>query len=74
MTWYPNINLNKGLWPLLVLPTEPFLKITRKFISPIGGVDITPVVWVGLTSLLRELIVGQQGILSQVLIHSQQIS
>ena len=71
MTWYPNINLNKGLWPLLVLPTEPFLKFTRKFISPIGGVDITPVVWVGLTSLLRELLVGQQGILSQILTKSE---
>ncbi len=74
MTWYPAVNLNSGLWPLLAWPTEPFLALTRKFITPIGGVDITPVIWVGLTSLLRELLVGQQGILSQIIINSQAIS
>jgi YggT family protein len=40
-------------------------------IQPIGGVDVTPVVWVGLISLGRELLVGQQGLLSQLLQHSQ---
>ena len=48
--------------------------MTRKLIAPIGGVDITPVIWVGLISLVRELLVGQQGILSQILIRSQVIS
>jgi YggT family protein len=28
-------------------------------------VDVTPVVWVGLLSLVRELLVGQQGLLTQ---------
>ena len=74
LTWYPQVNLNKGLWPLLSWPTEPFLAITRTFVSPIGGVDVTPVIWVGITSLLRELIVGQQGLLSQVLIKTQALS
>ena len=67
LTWYPTVNLKKGLWPLLILPTEPFLSLTRKFVAPIGGVDITPVIWIGLTSLVRELVVGQQGILTQIL-------
>jgi len=35
---------------------------------------VTPVIWVGLLSLLRELLVGQQGLLSQVLMRSQAIS
>tara|TARA_B100000700_G_C14569384_1_gene634855 strand:- start:47 stop:364 length:318 start_codon:yes stop_codon:yes gene_type:complete len=74
LTWYPQVNLNKGLWPLLKRPTEPFLKITQKFIPPIGGVDITPVIWVGIISLLRELLVGQQGILSQILLKSQNLA
>jgi YggT family protein len=43
-------------------------------VAPIGGVDVTPVIWVGLLSLLRELLVGQQGVLSQVLMRSQAIS
>ena len=30
--------------------------------------DVTPVIWVGLISLLRELLVGQQGLLTQVLL------
>ena len=74
LTWYPKINLNKGFWPLISWPTEPILAFTRKFISPIGGVDITPVVWVGLISLFRELIVGQQGVLSQIINKSQHLA
>ena len=66
-TWYPEVDLSKGVWPLVTLPTEPILAVTRKFVAPIGGVDITPVIWVGLTSLTRELVVGQQGVLSQIL-------
>ena len=74
LTWYPQVNLNKGFWLVLTLPTEPVLKITRKFIAPIGGVDVTPVIWVGLISLVRELLVGQQGLISQILLNTQAIS
>ena len=71
LTWYPQVNLQKGLWVLLGLPTEPILALTRKFIAPIGGVDVTPVIWVGLISLIRELLVGQQGVLTQILMKNQ---
>ena len=71
MTWYPKVNLKEGFWPLLGWPTEPFLRITRTIVPPIGGVDVTPVIWVGLISLVRELLVGQQGLISQMLLHSQ---
>ena len=71
LTWYPKVNLNQGLWPLLSWPTEPFLSLTRQIVPPIGGVDVTPVIWVGLISLVRELLVGQQGVISQILMHSQ---
>ncbi len=67
LTWYPQVDLSSGFWRIISWPTEPFLKLTRKFVAPIGGVDITPVIWVGLISLSRELLVGPQGILSQVL-------
>lgn len=30
------------------------LSLTRKVVAPIGGVDVTPVIWVGLISLFRE--------------------
>ena len=68
LTWYPQIDLNKGLMRLVGAPTEPLLAPTRRWIQPIGGVDVTPVVWVGLISLLRELLVGQQGLLRQLLL------
>ena len=74
LSWYPQVNLTKGLWIMLTIPTEPVLKITRKFVAPIGGVDVTPVIWVGLISLVRELLVGQQGLLSQILHNTQVIS
>ena len=74
LTWYPQVDLTEGAWPLIAWPTEPVLALTRKVVAPIGGVDVTPVIWVGLLSLLRELLVGQQGLLSQVLMRSQAIS
>ena len=74
LTWYPQIDLSKGAWPLIAWPTEPALALTRRVVAPIGGVDVTPVIWVGLLSLLRELLVGQQGLLSQILMRFQAIS
>ena len=74
LTWYPQVDLMQGAWPLIAWPTEPVLSLTRRVVAPIGGVDVTPVIWVGLLSLLRELLVGQQGLLSQVLMRSQAIS
>ena len=74
LTWYPQVDLKQGAWPLIAWPTEPVLSLTRKVVAPIGGVDVTPVIWVGLLSLFRELLVGQQGLLSQILMRSHSIS
>ena len=70
LTWYPQIDLSQGAMRWIAAPTEPLLVPTRRLIQPIGGVDVTPVVWVGLISLLRELLVGQQGLVTQLLRHS----
>ena len=67
LTWYPKINLKLGFWPIIYFPTEPFLIQTRKIVPPIGGVDVTPIIWVGLTSLFRELLLGQQGLFTQLI-------
>ena len=71
LTWYPQLDLKQGAWPLIAWPTEPVLALTRLVVAPIGGVDVTPVIWVGLISLVRELLVGQQGLLSQILLRAQ---
>jgi YggT family protein len=47
---------------------------TRRLIQPIGGVDVAPVVWVGLVSLLRELLVGQQGLLTQAMLRAAAVA
>ncbi len=67
LTWYPQVALNKFPFILVAIPTEPFLAVTRKLIAPVGGVDITPIVWVGLFSLAREILLGQQGLLTMML-------
>ena len=67
LTWYPQVDLNKLPFNLVAWPTEPFLKPLRKIISPIGGVDITPVIWVGILTLLREILLGQQGLITMAL-------
>jgi YggT family protein len=70
LTWYPQIDLSQGAARIVGLPTEPLLAPTRRLIQPIGGVDVAPVVWLGLISLLRELLVGQQGLLTQVMLRA----
>lgn len=66
LTWYPQVEPNRFPFNLVILPTEPLLVPLRKLIPPLGGVDITPIIWVGIFSLLRELLLGQQGLLTMM--------
>lgn len=63
LTWYPQVDSAKLPFSLVVWPTEPLLVPVRSLVPPIGGVDISPIIWVGIITLLRELLVGQQGLL-----------
>ncbi|HIK13000.1 MAG TPA: YggT family protein [Oscillatoriaceae cyanobacterium M33_DOE_052] len=67
LTWYPQLDLTKLPFSVVAIPTEPFLGPTRKLVPPIGGVDISPIIWVGIFSLLREMLVGQQGLLTMLM-------
>ena len=64
LSWYPNINYGKLPWVLAVRPTEPILAPTRKVIPIVGGLDVTPIVWVALLSFINEILLGPQGILN----------
>lgn len=66
LTWNPQVDLNRFPFNLVAWPTEPFLVPLRKLVPPIGGVDITPIIWVGIFSLLREILLGQQGLLTML--------
>ena len=63
MTWYPKINGKDGYWIIVTLPTNQILNLTKKIIPPIGGVDVSPVIWIGVISFIREILVGQQGLI-----------
>lgn len=67
LTWYPQVDLSKFPLSLVALPTEPLLKPTRQVVPPIGGVDISPIIWVGIVTLVREILLGQQGLLTMML-------
>ncbi|KAK0575191.1 hypothetical protein LWI29_035332 [Acer saccharum] len=71
MSWYPKLPVGKFPYVIAYAPTEPFLVPTRKLIPPLAGVDITPVVWIGLTNFLNEILVGPQGLL---VLLSQQVN
>ena len=49
------------------MPSSSVLNLTRKLIPPIGGVDVGPVIWIGVISFLREILVGQQGLIKLAL-------
>jgi YggT family protein len=66
LTWYPQVESQKFPFSIVIAPTEPFLSPSRKVIPPIGGVDITPIVWVAIFSLIREVLVGQQGLITML--------
>ena len=67
LTWYPQLELNRFPFNLITIPTEPFLAPSRKIIPSLGGVDITPIIWVGICTLLREMLLGQQGLITMAL-------
>lgn len=66
LTWYPQADVKRFPFNLVYLPTEPLLVPLRKIVPPFGGVDITPILWVGIFSFLREILLGQQGLLTMI--------
>ncbi len=67
INWYPKIYLSQGFWLLISIPSSSVLNLTRKLIPPIGGVDVGPVIWIGIISFIREILVGQQGLIKLAL-------
>eukprot|EP00798_Chlamydomonas_sp_ICE-L_P021349 gene21349-28285_t len=65
MTWYPKgkLDVDSLPWAIAYIPTEPFLKVSRKVIPQVAGVDVSPIVWVCSISFLNEILLGPQGIL-----------
>lgn len=66
MTWYPEIDGTKLPWAIAYVPTEGVLSVTRKALPLVSGVDVSPIVWVGILSFLSEILLGPQGLLTLV--------
>lgn len=66
LSWFPQLNLNRFPYNIAAWPTEPFLIPTRKLVPTFGGVDITPFIWVAIVSLMQELLIGQQGLVTMM--------
>mmetsp|Transcript_34612 Transcript_34612/g.74828 ORF Transcript_34612/g.74828 Transcript_34612/m.74828 type:complete len:190 (+) Transcript_34612:80-649(+) len=64
LSWYPSANVNDFPFSIVVWPTEPLLRLARGSVPPAFGVDITPVVWLGLFTFVNEILLGQQGLLT----------
>lgn len=64
ISWYPNSNLKEFPYNLVVWPTEPLLRAIRGTVPPAFGVDITPIVWLGIFTFFSEILIGQQGLLT----------
>lgn len=63
LTWYPEADGDRFPFNLVFLPTEFLLVPIRKLVPPFGGVDISPIIGVGIATLLREILLGQQGLI-----------
>ncbi|GMH45959.1 hypothetical protein BSKO_13923 [Bryopsis sp. KO-2023] len=66
LTWYPELDTEKFPWVIAFAPTEPVLAPTRKVVPPAFGVDVSPIIWVGLFSFVNEVLLGPQGILNLI--------
>ena len=64
ISWYPKTDLNAMPYAAAVWPTEPLLEPVRGLVPPAFGVDVSPIVWLALLSFIREILTGQQGILT----------
>eukprot|EP00976_Prorocentrum_cordatum_P097312 1190938-Prorocentrum_minimum.AAC.4 len=63
MSWFPEVKDKEMPWALAYYPTEPLLGPLRKIITPVNGVDISPIVSFGVISFFSEILLGPQGLL-----------
>ncbi|GMI08562.1 hypothetical protein TrVE_jg6718 [Triparma verrucosa] len=64
ISWYPKSDLSSPPFSFVVLPTEWLLRPTRGLVPPAFGVDVSPIVWLAISTFLHEIFLGQQGLLT----------
>ena len=71
MTWYPSVPYTKLPWVVAYAERSRCSNRTRAMIPPVGGVDVSPIVWVMTISFMNEILLGKQGLL--VLLSNKQL-
>ena len=56
LTWVPNMDPSNPLVRLLNQITDPLLQPARRFIPPMGGMDLSPIVVIVVLQLLQRLL------------------
>ena len=56
LTWIPSIEWHRQPWQTLAEITDIYLNLFRKFIPPVGGLDLSPIVALIALQILQYLI------------------
>jgi YggT family protein len=66
LSWYPKTDLKAFPYNVIAWPTEALAQPVRELIPPAFGVDISSIVWIMILSFVREVLTGQQGVLTLI--------
>ena len=63
MTWYPSVPVSRLPWVVAYLPTGAASQTHALARAARRGVDVSPIIWVGMISFMNEILLGKQGLL-----------
>jgi len=66
LSWFPNINWFAQPFATLAQLADPYLKLFRSIIPPLGGIDFSPILALFLLQLLSSTLASVQGSLGSV--------
>merc|ERR1712228_373894 len=61
-----DIDVETFPWSTAYNLTEPLLNRTRQVVPPLSGVDSSPIFWLAITSFMKEIFFGPQGIFTLI--------
>lgn len=61
LSWFPNIDWSSQPFAILEQMTEPYLRLFRSIIPPLGGLDLSPILAFILLSVMSQALMGLGG-------------
>ena len=56
ISWIPNLEREKQPWITIIIIADAYLRIFRRFIPPIGGIDFSPIIALIVLQVIQGLI------------------